>query len=407
MWQVRGVARPRRLSACLVAIAMVSGLILGLSACGGSSAPPQPEVINDKGTPFGDLLVPKLTASVKDGAVGVTVDQPVTVGAEDGVLGAVSMVNDDEGVAVAGQLSPDGLTWHTTEPLGYNTRYTLNAQSLGLGGATTQQMTFQTHSPENLTMPYVLPNDGEVVGIGQPVAVRFDENIPNRLAAQRAISVTTNPPVEGAFYWLSNREVRWRPAQYWKPGTTIDVAVNTYGVDLGDGLFGQENITTHFTVGDEVIATADDSTKTLTIRRNGEVIKTMPISMGKNSTPTNNGTFIVGDRFGHLVMDSSTYGVPSNSPNGYRTEVDYATQISYSGIYVHAAPWSVGSQGYSNVSHGCLNVSSGNAQWFFNNTKRGDIVEISNTVGSILPGTDGLGDWNIPWDQWRAGNANI
>jgi len=407
MRQVNDMARPRRFRACLMAIAMVPALVLGLSACGGNSAPPQPQVINDKGTPFGDLLVPKLTASVKDGAVGVTVDQPVTVGAEDGVLGAVSMVNDDEGTPVAGELSPDGLTWHTTEPLGYNTRYTLQAQSLGLGGAANQQMTFQTHSPENLTMPYLLPNDGEVVGIGQPVAVRFDENIPNRLAAQRAITVTTNPPVEGAFYWLSNREVRWRPAQYWKPGTTVDVAVNTYGVDLGDGLFGQENTTTHFTIGDEVIATADDNTKTLTVRRNGEVEKTMPISMGKNSSPTNNGTFIVGDRFGHLVMDSSTYGVPSNSPNGYRTEVDYATQISYSGIYVHAAPWSVGSQGYSNVSHGCLNVSTSNAQWFYNNTKRGDIVEISNTVGSILPGEDGLGDWNIPWDQWRAGNANI
>ena len=407
MWQVHAVTRPRRFHACLMAIAMVPALVFGLSACSGNSAPPQPQVINDKGTPFGDLLVPKLTASVKDGAVGVTVDSPVTVSAEDGVLGAVTMVNDEEGTPVAGELSPDGLTWHTTEPLGYNTRYTLNAQSLGLGGATSQQMTFQTHSPENLTMPYVLPNDGEVVGIGQPVAVRFDENIPNRLAAQRAITVTTNPPVEGAFYWLSNREVRWRPAQYWKPGTTVDVAVNTYGVDLGDGLFGQENITTHFTIGDEVITTVDDNTKTLTVRRNGEVIKTMPVSMGKNSTPTNNGTFIVGDRFGHLVMDSSTYGVPSNSPNGYRTEVDYATQISYSGIYVHAAPWSVGSQGYSNVSHGCLNVSTSNAQWFFNNTKRGDIVEITNTVGSILPGEDGLGDWNIPWDQWRAGNANI
>ena len=376
MWQVRPVTRPRRFHACLMAIAMVPALVFGLSACSSNSAPPQPQVINDKGTPFGDLLVPKLTASVKDGAVGVTVDSPVTVGAEDGVLGAVTMVNDDEGTPVAGELSPDGLTWHTTEPLGYNTRYTLNAQSLGLGGATNQQMTFQTHSPENLTMPYVLPNDGEVVGIGQPVAVRFDENIPNRLAAQRAITVTTNPPVEGAFYWLSNREVRWRPAQYWKPGTTVDVAVNTYGVDLGDGLFGQENVTTHFTVGDEVITTIDDNTKTLTVRRNGEVIKTMPISMGKNSTPTNNGTFIIGDRFGHMIMDSSTYGVPSNSPNGYRTEVDYATQISYSGIYVHAAPWSVGSQGYSNVSHGCVNVSTSNGQWFYNNTKRGDIVEI-------------------------------
>jgi len=407
MWQVKDMTRPRRFRACLMAIAMVPALIFGLNACSGNSAPPQPQVIDDKGTPFGDLLVPKLTASVKDGAVGVTVDQPVTVGAEDGVLGSVTMVNDDEGVPIAGQLSPDGLTWHTTEPLGYNTRYTLQAQSLGLGGATSQQMTFQTHSPENLTAPYLLPNDGEVVGIGQPVAVRFDENIPNRLAAQRAITVTTNPPVEGAFYWLSNREVRWRPAQYWKPGTTVDVAVNTYGVDLGDGLFGQENVTTHFTIGDEVIATVDDSTKTMTVRQNGEVVKTMPVSMGKNSTPTNNGTFIVGDRFGHLVMDSSTYGVPSNSPNGYRTEVDYATQISYSGIYVHAAPWSVGSQGYSNVSHGCLNVNTSNAQWFYNNTKRGDIVEISNTVGSILPGEDGLGDWNIPWEQWRAGNANI
>ena len=134
-----------------------------------------------------------------------------------------------------------------------------------------------------------------------------------------------------------------------------------------------------------MIATADDNTKTLTVRRNGEVVKTMPISMGKNSTPTNNGTYIVGDRFAHMVMDSSTYGVPSNSPNGYRTEVDCATQISYSGIYVHAAPWSVGSQGYSNVSHGCLNVSTSNAQWFYNNTKRGDIVEVANTVGSTCP----------------------
>jgi lipoprotein-anchoring transpeptidase ErfK/SrfK len=392
----------------VAALVLVPTAIFGVSACDSQPAtPPPPQTITDKGTPFGDLLVPKLTASVTDGAVGVTVDAPVTVSAEDGVLGAVSMIDEDEGTTVAGELSRDGLRWKTTEPLGYNKRYTLTAQSLGLGGMTSSSMTFQTHSPENLTMPYLLPNDGEVVGVGQPVAVRFDEDIPNRLAAERAISVVTNPPVEGAFYWLNNREVRWRPQNYWKPGTTVDVAVNTYGVDLGDGLFGQENVTTHFTIGDEVIATADDNTKTLTVRRNGEVIKTMPISMGKSSTPTNNGTYIVGDRLSHVVMDSSTYGVPSNSPNGYRTEVDWATQISYSGIYIHAAPWSVGSQGYSNVSHGCLNVSTSNAQWFYENSKRGDIVEISNTLGSLLPGTDGLGDWNIPWPEWKAGNANV
>ena len=407
MWQVRAVARPRRRRfAGLIAAALIPAIVLGISACDSRSAPPPPQVIADKGTPFGDLLIPKLTASVTDGAVGVSVGSPVTVSAEDGVLGAVTMVNE-AGQSIEGKLSPDGLTWATTQPLDYNERYTLTAESLGLGGEINRSMTFETHSPENLTMPYLLPNDGEVVGIGQPVAVRFDESISNRLAAQQAIKIKTNPPVEGAFYWLSNREVRWRPATYWKPGTTVDVAVNTYGVDLGDGLFGQENVTTHFTIGDEVIATADDDTKTLTIKRNGEVIKSMPISMGKDSTPTSNGTYIIGDRFGHLVMDSSTYGVPSNSPNGYRTEVDYATQMSYSGIYVHAAPWSVGSQGYSNVSHGCLNVSTSNAQWFFNNTKRGDVVEVTNTVGSVLPGTEGLGDWNIPWEQWKAGNANI
>jgi lipoprotein-anchoring transpeptidase ErfK/SrfK len=397
----------RRYSLWLTAFAAFSATALALSACSGNTAPPPPpQVITDKADPYGDMLMPKLQASVTDGAVGVEVDSPVTVSAGDGVLGAVSMVND-AGEPVAGQLSPDGLTWSTAEPLGYNKEYTLTAEALGLGGLARNSMTFQTSSPENLTMAYVLPNDGEVVGIGQPIAIRFDEDIPNRLAAERAVRVNTNPPVEGAFYWLNDREVRWRPAQYWKPGTAVDVSVNTYGVDLGDGLFGQEDVTTRFTIGDEVIATADDNTKIVTVRRNGEVVKTMPTSMGKNSTPTNNGVYLVGNRFTHIVMDSSTYGVPVNSPNGYRTDVDWATQISYSGIFVHSAPWSVGSQGYSNTSHGCLNVSPSNAVWFYGNTKRGDIVEVINTVGSTLPGTDGLGDWNIPWEQWKAGNANV
>ena len=404
--QVGSVTTRQRRTLWLVAAAAVSVLALILSACSSNTAPPPPQVISEKGDPFSNLLVPKLQASVTDGAVGVEVDSPVTVSAGDGVLGAVSMINE-EGEPVAGQLSADGLTWSTAEPLGYNKQYTLHAEALGLGGVARNSMTFETRSPENLTMPYVLPNDGEVVGIGQPIAIRFDENIPDRVAAQRAINVTTNPPAEGAFYWLNDREVRWRPQHYWKPGTTVEVLVKTYGVDLGDGLFGQEDVRTRFTVGDDVIATADYATKTMTVRVNGEVVKTMPISMGKDSTPTNNGSYIVGDRYRNLIMDSSTYGVPVNSPNGYRLEVEYATQMSYSGIYVHSAPWSVGSQGRSNVSHGCLNVSPSNAVWFYDNTKRGDIVEVINTVGSTLPGTDGLGDWNIPWEQWKAGNANI
>lgn len=161
-------------------------------------------------------------------------------------------------------------------------------------------------------------------------------------------------------------------------------------------MFGQDDVSTRFTIGDEVIATADDATKSLTVRRNGAIVKTMPLSMGKSSTPTDNGTYIIGDHYSFLVMDSSTYGVPVNSPDGYRTEVEWATQMSYSGIYVHSAPWSVGSQGNTNVSHGCLNVNPANARWLYDNTRRGDIVEVVNTTGPTLSGTDGLGDWNIP-----------
>ena len=388
----------------MLAVLMVPLAVFGAVSCSGSSSAPAPKAIMDKATPFGDLLVPKLSASVTDGAVGVAVDSPVTVNADDGVLASVEMVNENGGT-VEGQLSPDGVRWATTERLGYNRMYTLTAKARGLGGVATRQLTFQTHSPQNLTMPYAAPRDGEVVGVGEPVAIQFDEAIANREAAEKAIVVTTDPPVEGAFYWLNKREVRWRPEHFWKPGTNVNIAVNTYGVDLGDGVFGEDNVRSHFTVGDEVIATADDNTKMVTVRVNGDVVKTMPTSMGKDSTPTASGTYILGVRFAHMIMDSSTYGVPVNSPNGYRTEVNFATQMSYSGVFVHSAPWSVGAQGHTNTSHGCLNVSPSNAQWFFEHTKRGDIVQVLNTLGPPLSGTEGLGDWNIPWDQWHAGNA--
>lgn len=382
-------------------------LLLALAAvsCSGHHTAAQSQPIMDKGTPFADLLVPKLTASVTDGGVGITVDAPVTVSVADGVLASVTMVNNN-GRAVSGQLSPDGLHWATTEPLGYNRRYTINAKALGMGGVATSQMSFQTSSPDHLTMPYISPLDGDVVGVGQTIAVRFDENIADRLAAQKAIEIKTNPPVEGAFYWLNKREVRWRPEHFWKPGTAVDVAVNAYGINMGNGMFGEDNAKMHFTIGDEVISTADDATKMVTVRVNGNVVKTMPTSMGKDSTPTAPGIYMIGSRFKHIIMDSSTYGVPVNSPNGYRTDVDWATQMSYSGVFVHSAPWSVGAQGHTNTSHGCLNVSPSNAEWFYNHSKRGDVVEVINTLGPPLAGTEGLGDWNVPWPQWKAGNAN-
>jgi lipoprotein-anchoring transpeptidase ErfK/SrfK len=381
------------------------------SAC---SSDPQPPKYSDQvvsTTPFDDLLQPAVEVTgfanqpVIDGDVGFAPGAPVQVVANDGRLTNVEITNS-AGVAVPGVMSEDQRTW--TVPagsFGYNKQYTLVADAKGIGGTTQSSRTFTTSSPNNLTQAYLMPETGSTVGVGMPVSIRFDESIPNRKAAQDAITIKTDPPTEGAFYWLSDTELRWRPENYWKPGTKVDVEINTYGIDLGDGLFGQENLKTNFTIGRELIAVADDNTKTITISENGNVIKTMPTSMGKDSTPTDNGTYIIGDRLDQIVMDSSTYGVPVNSPAGYKLDVDYATQMSWSGIYIHSAPWSVYAQGSENTSHGCLNVSPENALWWVQNSLRGDIVTVKNTVGPELSGTDGLGDWNIPWETWKKGNA--
>ncbi len=401
MWGNGSSGRHR--PAAVAAVVMVA--VLALSACTiGADEAKGPHAPIDS-NPVSEMIKPKLVASVKDGEVGVSPALPVSVNVTDGRLGKVTLFTPDN-TPVAAQPGPDGRSWATTEPLGYNRTYRLEVHARGLGGAMVSTLKFTTSAPGNLTKPYLNPGDNEVVGVAQPVAIQFDESIPDRLAAQKAIEVKTEPPVEGAFYWLSNREVRWRPETFWAPGTKVSVKVNVYGRDLGAGLFGTEDISTQFTIGDAQIFTADDNTHQVTVTRNGQVVRTMPTSMGKDSTPTLNGVYIVADKHDKIIMDSSTYGVAVNSPDGYRTPVDYATRISYSGIFFHSAPWSLGQQGNSNASHGCLNLSPDNALWVLNNAKKGDPTIIKNTVGGTLSGTDGLGDWNVPWSVWKAGNAN-
>ncbi|MGS2809492.1 L,D-transpeptidase [Nocardia sp. MW-W600-9] len=400
MGKTRGRHRSLR---TIVPVALLAVFALGASACSAAEGAGV-EVAIDR-NPITELIKPKLVSAIKDGQVGVSPGMPMAFQVEDGKFTEVSLMNK-EGRPVAGQLAADGRSWATSEVLGYGKTYKLTASAMGLGGVNSTTLSFTTSSPNNQTKPYLLPGEGEVVGIGQPVAIQFDENIPDRRAAQEAIKITTEPAVEGAFYWVNNREVRWRPEHFWAPGTKVTIDVNVYGKDLGKGLYGQDNIHSFFTIGDAQIFTADDNTHQVTVERNGEVIMTMPTSMGKDSTPTDNGIYIVSDRHEKIIMDSSTYGVSVNSPDGYRTPVDYATRISYSGIFFHSAPWSVGQQGYSNASHGCLNLSPANARWVYENAKRGDITIVKNTVGGTLSGVDGLGDWNIAWPEWKAGNAD-
>ncbi|MBM7459181.1 lipoprotein-anchoring transpeptidase ErfK/SrfK [Rhodococcus coprophilus] len=235
--------------------------------------------------------------------------------------------------------------------------------------------------PAPFSAPSVNPSNGETVGVAQPIIIRFNEAVDDRAAAERAIKITSEPAVGGHFYWASNTQVRWKPFEFWPANTSVTVKA-------GD-------TQSSFTIGDALVTVADNNTKTITVTRNGEVVRTMPTSFGKPGYDTPNGTYIVGDKFREMYMDSSTYGVPVDSPEGYRTYVEYATRMSNSGIFLHAAPWSVDAQGNTNVSHGCLNVSTEDGKWFFENSKKGDPVIVQNTAGGTLNGWDGLGDWNL------------
>ena len=319
--------------------------------------------------------------SVAEGSTDANPVEPIVLTATDGRFDSVVMRNP-EGLQVEGEFNPEFTEWRTTEELGYGRQYTLESTATDEAGLVTRRNdSFTTLTPTIMTAAYLTTGEGSVVGIGQPVAVMFDEPIADRRAAQDNIRFKTEPAVEGAFYWVSDQEVRWRPAEYWAPGTKIDVHVDIYGQYLGGGMYGQQDAQSSFEIGDAVISRVDDSTKQIVIERNGEVVKTMPTSMGKVGHETPNGTYIVGERFRDMYMDSSTYGVPVDAPEGYRTYVEYATRMSNSGIFVHAVPWSVWAQGSQNVSHGCLNVTTSDAKWFYDNVKRGDVIGYSGNSG--------------------------
>ena len=186
--------------------------------------------------------------------------------------------------------------------------------------------------PDNKTKAYTYPSDGMTVGVAQPVSIHFDEPVPDRAAALRAITVTTTPAQVGGFRWIDDQEVRWRPAEFWQPGTTVAVTADIYGKNLGDGLYGQEDTAVTFTIGRSMTAEIDDNTHMMVVKENGAVIREVPVSLGSNKYPTYNGIHVVAEKYDWKLMDSSTWGL--TGAGAYRTNVQWATRISSSGEFV-------------------------------------------------------------------------
>jgi lipoprotein-anchoring transpeptidase ErfK/SrfK len=325
---------------------------------------------------------------------------PLRVVVTDGELrDVVALGPADE--PVAGALDDGG--WSSRGGLLPSSVYRVTATVVDTGGQERKRpLVVRTSAPERVLTASLSPGDDAVVGVGQPVTVKLDgpvRDVGARRALVERLRVTSTPSVVGAWRWMNDQELHWRPAELWPAGTTVDVRVDLERLALPDGTWGSGLRTTRFRTGDAVVSTVDVAAHTMTVTRNGEVLRVMKASTGRPEFPTRGGTHLVLEKNARRVMDSDTVGLPG----AYRLEVDWAVRLTYSGTFTHSAPWSVPDQGVRNVSHGCINLAPADAQWFYELARRGDVVQVVGTDVPPKPDDPGSADWNLTFDEWRAG----
>jgi lipoprotein-anchoring transpeptidase ErfK/SrfK len=346
----------------------------------------------------------QLVALPPPGATNVPLNAMLSFQARGGKFTSLKVTGPD-GSEVPGDLVDDNATWIASVNLKPATNYQVTSIVKPNGGdAIERNWTFATIAPSTYLDASITPGDNSLMGVGTAIAVEFSAPVANKPAVESRLKVSSTPAVRGAWRWMSDTEARWRPANLWPAHTQVSLDANLMNVDAGNGIYGNVHRTLHFAIADSHVSVANAQTHTMAVYENGKLIQSFPISLGRPKYPTMSGRHIVLDKAQHVVMDSSTNGIPVNSPDGYREDVYWNTHISGGGEYVHAAPWSVGSQGRSNVSHGCVNVSTANAIWFFNWSRPGDIVDVIGT-GRPAEADPAMIDWMLPFDQWAAGSA--
>jgi lipoprotein-anchoring transpeptidase ErfK/SrfK len=350
-----------------------------------------------------EQLAAGISVSPASAQTGVSPDSQVTVATQTGML--TSVVVTGAGATVPGSLSVSGTMWRSSAPLlpatSYRVSVTVTRPDDGLRA--NRLTSFTTLTPTYEVEASVFPEDGMSVGVGQPIVFNFDHYIltaAGQAAALSHIRIAMSRPVPGGWHWFSPTELHFRPATYWPSGERVHVTANFNGWNGGDGRWGIGTVDDTFSIGAARVSIANLQTEEMTVTLNGAVVATYPISGGRQQYPTMDGTHIVLDRESVVHMVSSTVGIPVNSPNGYNEYVYNDVHISDSGEYVHSAPWSVGAQGRTNVSHGCINMSPPNSLTFFNFSRVGDVVEVVGSPRPPVAGDHGVMDWSTPWSQW-------
>ncbi len=346
-----------------------------------------------------------VSVSPADQATEVSPQTLVTVTATSGLLESV-VVKSDNGSVVPGEVT--GESWVASRYLRPDAAYTVAVTARGSDGDTTRTSSFRTLKPK-ITATYSVLYNGMTVGVGMPVSIQFDSAVATkaqRAEVEKLVTVTTQPAQAGSWGWLDSRQLMWRPKTYWKAGTKVTVDAPIAGVQTGDGKFVGKDAKGGFTIGSSMISTVDIRTHMLTVRRNGVVLRTIPVSTGRPgpTTETRSGIKVIIDKNPHITMDSATIGIPKGSPGYYLTETQWDLRVTWTGEFLHSAPWSVGAQGNTNVSHGCTNLSPSNALWMYNQSKVGDVVKFVGSSRVFQP-TEGIGVWQFTWAKWQAQSA--
>ncbi|MGZ4434262.1 MAG: Ig-like domain-containing protein [Trebonia sp.] len=315
----------------------------------------------------------------------------ITVSARNGgKLGNVSV--HTSGDAVTGSLSDGGNSWHSAWTLATGQSYTVTATGTDAQGhPVTSTSTFTTLTPSTAFHTSIYEGQGATYGVGMPIILTFDHPITNKAAVERSLQVTTSKPVVGAWYWDGGQELYFRPRDYWPAYTTVSFTGHLNGVEGAPGVYGVHDLTQTFSIGQSVIAVASTADHHTLIYVGGQVQYDWPISTGRATMPTPDGTYLTVDKSNPVRMIGGKKGTP-----GYYNElVNWAVRFTYSGDYYHSAPWSVVDQGTTNVSHGCVNLPPEDAQIYYNMAIPGDPITITSSPKG--------GNWDDGWTQWFLG----
>jgi lipoprotein-anchoring transpeptidase ErfK/SrfK len=404
----------RTTRAAALAVALAVAVPLALAGCGrdrqqprfvaaspGRHATPSPGASPTPAEPFSFALTP--AANTRNLPISAEVGTKVTGGRVTDVT-----LSDDKGGRVAGTMRDDGTSWVPARPLKYGRTYTASVTATPADGAAPQ--TLNTRFSTMASRPgreigsglYLF--DGNTYGVAMPVVAEFNPGIgaKDRAGVERRLFVRSDPPQPGVWHWVANgTQAYYRPPTYWQPGTKLTVRLGLAGLPVGRGRYGNVDRRATATIGRKLTMDVDNRTKQMYVYRDDRLIKKIPVSLGKKSTPSSSGTMVVMEKKETTVFDTFAELGPSE---GYRTNIAYAQRITWSGQYVHSAPWSVGSQGRRNVSHGCVNMSGGNAVWLFRQTLVGDPVTVRGTGRKLVDG-DGWTAWMHPWKQYVKGSA--